>query len=121
MRSGTHGQDWPLLVVFRDSLFSDLTHLLEIVEQMRIERFQAVRTVEAFDEGVLIGGLLGSMKHRSIFYALHHSVNSSPDCSIKTVIIGCPSFRFKTHRQSSRSRADGDFWVPHYWELLAAR
>jgi hypothetical protein len=46
---------WPLLVVFRDSLFGDVTHPLERLEQICIQHFFGVGTTEAIDERVLIG------------------------------------------------------------------
>jgi hypothetical protein len=45
---------WPLLVVFRDPRFSDFTHLLERLEQIGIQHFFAIGTIEAFDERVLV-------------------------------------------------------------------
>ena len=46
---------WPDLVVGLEPRLGDLAHLLEIVEEIRIQHFVAVGPIEAFDVRVLIG------------------------------------------------------------------
>ena len=46
---------WPLLVIFWDPQFGNLTHLVERIEQMCIENLLAVGTVKPFDKRILVG------------------------------------------------------------------
>ena len=61
---------WPLLVVFRDLRFGELTNLVYRVEPLCVKHLLALGTLESFDKSVLIG-LLGSMKNNPIFLSAH--------------------------------------------------